>query len=494
MTDSDVKRTMIPVLYASQTGNSEYLARNMLTKYSNVFVSELDQFDLLQLNKYPFIVFIVSTHGEGDPPFNGTSFYDHLSGLAEITKKKPFDFTFCCLALGDSSYRHFCKFGMDLSKLLVSLGCKMNCDSVHCADQMDEHGFYDGFNNFIEKHRNQFVERVEITLPKYKDEKPDKNNFQATVISNNLLYEYTETGKNYVAYELLLEIPEYTTFKPGDCIGILPKNTISKETLFKYVLSKDVDHFYDHFDLYSMPHWKLFNSLISDGDKIYQDKIAEIAADYDLYLDYVIENRKNLFDILDDLRITQITNTPEITQHINQISPRYFSVSKLSSGYFSILYNFPVDKLGLATQYMKELKSTNLLQITTTKSRLFFDNQKLLFFCTGTGFTLPRSAAEFFPNKEILVYYGHRHHNQDCLFKLSSISSNHHRITCVASRDDNLYVQDKFYNDITQSPEMISNIDEWLIFVSGNTRLNKEVRKVLLKLFKKSVPIQSETW
>ena len=61
-------------------------------------------------------------------------------------------------------------------------------------------------------------------------------------------------------------------------------------------------------------------------------------------------------------------------------------------------------------------------------------------------------------------------------------------INNVASRDDGCYIQDVYRKN------KVKNIDEWLVFVSGNTRLNKEIKKVLFEVHGKNVNFQSETW
>ena len=56
--------------------------------------------------------------------------------------------SYSVLALGDSHYEHFCKFGSDLDKKLASLGAVRMCDRVDCDVDLDEpfarwkHGLY----------------------------------------------------------------------------------------------------------------------------------------------------------------------------------------------------------------------------------------------------------------------------------------------------------------------------------------------------------------
>ncbi len=46
--------------------------------------------------------------------------------------------SYAVLALGDSSYEHFCKFGIDLDNKLAALGGVRICDRVDCDLDLDE--------------------------------------------------------------------------------------------------------------------------------------------------------------------------------------------------------------------------------------------------------------------------------------------------------------------------------------------------------------------
>ena len=75
------EESLVPILYASQTGNCQFIAREISRKYLNCYICELDEFNIETINSYKYILFIVSTHGEGQPPFNGSKFYDTLYSM-----------------------------------------------------------------------------------------------------------------------------------------------------------------------------------------------------------------------------------------------------------------------------------------------------------------------------------------------------------------------------------------------------------------------------
>lgn len=485
------EESLVPILYASQTGNCQFIAREISRKYLNCYICELDEFNIETINSYKYILFIVSTHGEGQPPFNGSKFYDTLYSMYELVsirkKRAVFKFQYSILGLGDSSFLHFCQFANNINTLLTRLGATKHI--IEFADAMEKNGFYDGLNRFL----SSIPLRLHITSSSNTNIfyiNRHKFNVTATIISNTKI----SSTKFSNIYELIFKLDKKVSFIPGECIGIIPKNTGIKYVYDNFDNNLNMQQLIDHFDLYSIPHWPIFHVLYQVAldhniPDIYKNKLKEIAEDYELYYYYVYFNKKTIFSILQDFHLDNVKNLNQCLPYLNLINPRYYSYSKLSHDQYSILYNVQ-SKKGLCTSFLSQLYPNTTLNIKITDSKLFFNNKKLLFFCTGTGFTLPRSVilSDIGIDKKIIVYYGHRYKEQDCLAK--DVYPPNTTIICVHSRDDKMYIQDKFEKDW----DINENIDEWLIFVSGNYILNKEINTVLQKMFNKTIPFQSETW
>ncbi len=129
----------IAVLYASQSGTAEGLARKLakeLTSKGHVATFlPLEGYTPAALAAERYALLIASTYGEGDPPDAVQPFYNQLC-MEHFPRFE--NLSFSVLALGDSSYENFCKFGRDLDEKLASLGAFRMCERVDCDVDPDE--------------------------------------------------------------------------------------------------------------------------------------------------------------------------------------------------------------------------------------------------------------------------------------------------------------------------------------------------------------------
>jgi sulfite reductase (NADPH) flavoprotein alpha-component len=112
------------VAYASQTGTGEYLAQHTVATLRTGGLSarsaSLDQLDMEAVRGAGRILFIVSTYGEGDAPDSAERFARLLANTALQLGQLHYGL----LALGDSSYSHFCGFGRRLDATLQERGAQ----------------------------------------------------------------------------------------------------------------------------------------------------------------------------------------------------------------------------------------------------------------------------------------------------------------------------------------------------------------------------------
>ena len=134
---SAVKR--IAVLYASQSGTAESLARKLARELKalghTAAVSTLVGYTPSALAAERYALILASTYGDGDAPDGVAPFYEQLC-LEHFPRMDKLHYA--VFALGDRHYEHFCKFGADLDTRLTSLGANPICNRVDSDVDVDE--------------------------------------------------------------------------------------------------------------------------------------------------------------------------------------------------------------------------------------------------------------------------------------------------------------------------------------------------------------------
>lgn len=133
------KPRRIAVLYASQSGTAEGLARKLakeLKAQGHVpAVSTLVGYTPAALAAETCALILASTYGDGDAPDGVQPFYEQLCSEHFPYMEK---LSYAVFALGDKHYEHFCKFGRDLDMKLASLGANRLANCVQCDVDVDE--------------------------------------------------------------------------------------------------------------------------------------------------------------------------------------------------------------------------------------------------------------------------------------------------------------------------------------------------------------------
>lgn len=135
----DSAGTPLTIAYGSQSGNCEALSKDLrkLAKASGFKpdVIELNALSAEELAAVRHLLVVCSTFGEGDPPDNAAGFCKMLH--AEDAPGLP-DLQFAVCAMGDRSYTHFCKTGVDLDQRLGALGATRLVDRIDCDVAYEE--------------------------------------------------------------------------------------------------------------------------------------------------------------------------------------------------------------------------------------------------------------------------------------------------------------------------------------------------------------------
>nr|XP_004399692.2 PREDICTED: nitric oxide synthase, inducible [Odobenus rosmarus divergens] len=114
-------RVRATILFATETGKSETLARDLGALFSCAFnpkVLCMDEYKLSYLEEEQLLLVVTSTFGNGDSPGNGEKLKKSLFMLKELTNK----FRYAVFGLGSSMYPQFCAFAHDIDQKLSHLG------------------------------------------------------------------------------------------------------------------------------------------------------------------------------------------------------------------------------------------------------------------------------------------------------------------------------------------------------------------------------------
>ena len=140
----------VAVLYGSQTGTAEGLARKFSKELKaagyTVSLNSLEGYIPATLAAERYALFIVSTYGEGEAPDPVQPFFQQL-----CVERFPLlgELSYAILALGDSHYEHFCQFGKNLDAKLSGLGATSMLPCTYSDVEVDAP--YAGWKELIGK-------------------------------------------------------------------------------------------------------------------------------------------------------------------------------------------------------------------------------------------------------------------------------------------------------------------------------------------------------
>lgn len=222
---------LLTVLFGSETGNSKGLAKSLVeaakAKGIEARLADMADYKTRGLKDEQDLLVITSTHGEGDPPQTALGFFEFLEGRK--APKLP-QLRFAVLALGDSTYEHYCGAGKRIDQRLEELGAQRLADRVDC-----DVDYEDAAADWIATAVSKLAPSVS-TAPKTLVAAPSvapeqgvapaavdkKNPFRAAVIENIVL---TGRGSTKETRHIELSLADSgLAYQPGDALGVVPRN------------------------------------------------------------------------------------------------------------------------------------------------------------------------------------------------------------------------------------------------------------------------------
>ena len=228
------RRLAVAVLFASQTGTAESLARKLAKEARGKGFAadsrDLGSMPLEAIAKLERVLVIASTHGDGDPPDSAGALGLQL---ANAQGSPLAGLKYAVLALGDSSYARFCQFGKSIDERFAALG------AMRLTERIDADGDAEAaFKAFRERLWPVLYAQlppgagtsglVPIEAPMELDpEKPEgfgrHRPFAAEILGKSVL-SGAESDKE-VRHIVLSLRDSNITYQPGDALGVWPRQS-----------------------------------------------------------------------------------------------------------------------------------------------------------------------------------------------------------------------------------------------------------------------------
>ena len=227
--EASAPKPRVPVLYGSQSGNSETLAdefsEKLIAAGFDAPVFGMDDIGDLALTEEKALCLVTSTWGEGDPPDNAIDFFNTLTGddAPDLSS-----LSYSVLALGDSNYLEFCGAGKALDAAMEKCGAKRILDRVDCDVDFEEPaeewftGFLAAVKEAVPVAASSGASPAAPAPEKASNTYSKKNPFPAELNDNRRLNgEGTERDTRH--FSLNLE-GSGLTYEVGDVLGVVPQN------------------------------------------------------------------------------------------------------------------------------------------------------------------------------------------------------------------------------------------------------------------------------
>ncbi len=128
-----LRERTLTILYGTETDNSARIARTLEDAARKLGLApklvDMGDYKPRQLKDEQDLLIVVSTHGEGDPPQSAAEFFEFVEGRRAPALPQ---LRFAVLALGDSSYEHYCEAGKRLDRRLEALQAKRIQPRIDC--------------------------------------------------------------------------------------------------------------------------------------------------------------------------------------------------------------------------------------------------------------------------------------------------------------------------------------------------------------------------
>jgi sulfite reductase (NADPH) flavoprotein alpha-component len=508
----------LTVLYGSQTGNGEQVAFALVTQvrdqgYAAEAISLAD-YKPANLRRESLVTFVISTHGEGDPPDDAELFHEYLMSNAAA---KLLQLRYSVLALGDSSYVNFCQAGRDLDARLNELGAERFEPLQEC--DLDYDGPVAVWTERVIAGLPELLEageEVAVPLLRAVDSASqfDKSNpFRAAVIGNQKITG-GNSSKDVRHIELSLE-GSGLIYEPGDSLAVIVENPpqLVAELLAELKLEGDAivtvrdeqSHLQEALgktleitavNLGFLRDWAELPTAANDGLKSLLD-----ASDSKPLTDFV-ENHQ-IIDVV--RRFPATVDAQRFSEMLRRLSPRSYSISsslaanpdEVHLSVAAVRYDaFGSEHWGAGSTYLVDrLDQGDTVSVFVVRNKRFHlpaADVPIVMIGSGTGIAPFRAfieeRVEQRASGDNWLFFGDRNLESDFLYQLEwqrhLKQGNLQRLDVAFSRDQaqKIYVQDRIRESGAELHRWIEN--GAVIYVCGDAKnMAGDVSDALIDVF-----------
>ncbi|HEY4964760.1 MAG TPA: flavodoxin domain-containing protein [Puia sp.] len=488
-----VDNKKITIAYGTESGNSKKIANLFASKAKQEGIHaklvSLDQYRLTDLAKEEYFLTVISTQGEGEPPASAKKFYDHIHQNGFKLPKLKYG----VLALGDTSYPMFCKAGEDLDHQLGNLGGERIVDIRRCDVDFEQEA-----QSWMDDVLQKLSGGTKI-LPAVK---PTKKSTGRKIYHGEILTNINLNDRGSAKQTHHIEIAcEDVYYKPGDSLGIVPKNPVEVVEAIISLTGIDPErtfvHRNDTYSAYELLHRKL--NIVYLPERVVAKFAAHIQQEIPL-------TKTSLLDLVRLYPLKEPAQFEAFLQQLEPTTPRLYSIASsletvdgevhltVARDAFSVEQEL---KYGLCSDHLCGLKAGDPVEFYihhNDQFRLPEDNRDLIMIGPGTGIAPFRA---FLSERESTgaagrnwLFYGDQHFTTDFLYQTElqqwMESGVLNALDVAFSRDqpEKIYVQDKIRRN---ADEFFHWIEKGAtLYVCGAKKMSEDVENTILDLIKES--------
>ena len=479
------------IIYGTETGNAKKLATQLqsIFKKNKVQSKVVDafQYPLEKIEKEEFIIFIISTQGDGDLPQNAQKFYDNLSNLnSNLASTK-----YAVLGLGDTSYPFFCKSGEEIDELFHRLGAnraislvKTDIDYQPIADEW----FAQILNLVQNSGQSVLSSETKISTVSH------KKNYEGVVKHKVIL---NDKGSNKETYHIEIALDEQVDYEPGDALGIYPKNNP--------IETSKIARFFDAESRYKELELKNIRALSKKS----------IEAFSQLFKIEIKEEKIDLIDVLNRYELQNTTVTFDaVLALLHSVAPRLYSISSSTEAHENEIHltvsldTFEIDeqqKTGLCSQFLADFEVNHSIEFYIHKNKNFklpTDDEAIIMIGPGTGIAPFRS---FLTHRDATgsegknwLFFGEQHFVSDFYYQTEIqewLSTGVlQKLDTAFSRDqkEKIYVQNRVKEQAKEIFEWIDN-GAYLYVCGQKNGMSTDVENTLVEIIATEKDVDTET-